>query len=161
MLLQNYFQNLKKDYSHYTFSNIAFDSSKVKKNYIFFAFKGNKYYCYSFIYDAIKKGAKIIIHEKKFNGIKNGVLFLYSKNVRKKLAEFSFKINRLIPKNLIAVTGTNGKSTLASLISHILSENKIKNIICGNFGNPACLVNPSNKNIVIVELSSYQFRFAI
>ena len=35
-------------------------------------------------------------------------------------------------------------------------ENKIKNIICGNFGNPACLVNPSDNNIVIVELSSYQ-----
>ena len=57
---------------------------------------------------------------------------------------------------IIGITGTNGKSTLASLISHILSENKLKNIICGNYGNPACLVNPLDKNIVIVELSSYQ-----
>ena len=61
------------------------------------------------------------------------------------------------PKSIIiGITGTNGKSTLASLISHILSENNIKNIICGNFGNPTCLVNPSDKNIVIIELSSYQ-----
>ena len=61
------------------------------------------------------------------------------------------------PKTIIiGITGTNGKSTLASLISHILLENKIKNIICGNFGNPACLVNPFDKNIVIIELSSYQ-----
>ncbi len=61
------------------------------------------------------------------------------------------------PKSIIiGITGTNGKSTLASLISHILSENKIKNIVCGNFGKPTCLVNPSDKNIVIVELSSYQ-----
>ena len=61
------------------------------------------------------------------------------------------------PKSvIIGITGTNGKSTLASLISHILSENKIKNIICGNFGNPACLVNPSDRCVVIVELSSYQ-----
>ena len=57
---------------------------------------------------------------------------------------------------IIGITGTNGKSTLAWLISHILSENKIKNIICGNFGKPVCLVNPNNRNIVIVELSSYQ-----
>ena len=101
MLLQNYFQNLKKDYSHYTFSNIAFDSSKVKKNYIFFAIKGNMHDGHLYINDAIKKGAKIIIHEKKYNGIKNNVLFLYSKNVRKKLAEVSFQINKSIPKNLI------------------------------------------------------------
>ncbi len=61
------------------------------------------------------------------------------------------------PKStIIGITGTNGKSTLASLISHILSENKIKNIICGNFGNPTCLVNPFYENIVIIELSSYQ-----
>ena len=56
------------------------------------------------------------------------------------------------PKSIIiGITGTNGKSTLAALISHILSENKIKNIICGNFGNPACLVNPYDKNIVTVS----------
>ena len=61
------------------------------------------------------------------------------------------------PKSIvIGITGTNGKSTLASLISHILSENKIKNTICGNFGNPTCLVNPFEKNVVIIELSSYQ-----
>ena len=61
------------------------------------------------------------------------------------------------PKSIIiGITGTNGKSTLASLISHILSESKIQNIVCGNFGNPTCLLNPSDKKIVIVELSSYQ-----
>ena len=70
MLLKNYFQNLKKEYSHYTFSNIAFDSSKVKKNYIFFAIKGNKHDGHSYINDAIKKGAKIIIHEKKLMALK-------------------------------------------------------------------------------------------
>ena len=61
MLLKNYFQNLKKEYSHYTFSNIDFDSSKVKKNYIFFAIKGNKFDGNNYIEKAIKKGASVII----------------------------------------------------------------------------------------------------
>ena len=61
------------------------------------------------------------------------------------------------PKSIIiGITGTNGKSTLASLISQILSDNKIKNTICGNFGNPTCLVNPNDENVIIIELSSYQ-----
>ena len=134
MLLKNYFQNLKNDYSHYTFSNISFDRYKVKKNFIFFDIKWNIHDCHLYINDAIKKGAKIIIHEKKFNGIKNGVLLLYSKNVRKKLAEFSFKINKSIPKNLVAVTGTNGKSSVADFYFQILKLNNIKVASIGTLG---------------------------
>ena len=37
-----------------------------------------------------------------------------------------------------------------------MAENKINNIICGNFGNATCSINPLEKNIVIIELSSYQ-----
>ena len=65
MYLKDYFPKLKKEYQNYVFSNIAFDSSKIKKNFIFFAIKGNKYDGHKFINDAIEKGAKIIIHEKK------------------------------------------------------------------------------------------------
>ena len=38
MNLKDYFSNIKKKYSEYSFSNIAFDSSKVKK-YIFLLLK--------------------------------------------------------------------------------------------------------------------------
>ena len=43
---------------------------KIKKNFIFFAIKGNKYDGNDFINDAIKKGAKIIIHEKNLLELK-------------------------------------------------------------------------------------------
>ncbi len=58
---------------------------------------------------------------------------------------------------IVGITGTNGKSTLVSLISHILTGNKISNVIAGNFGNPACLIKDPGKNgVIILELSSYQ-----
>ena len=43
MYLKEYFPNIEKKYQNYFFSNISFDSSKIKKNFIFFAIKGNNY----------------------------------------------------------------------------------------------------------------------
>ena len=58
---------------------------------------------------------------------------------------------------IIGVTGTNGKSTTAALLFHILKFNKIKSVICGNFGIPACSINdPGENGVIILELSSYQ-----
>ena len=42
MLLKDYIPNIDKKYREVFFSGISFDSSKVKKNNIFFAIKGNK-----------------------------------------------------------------------------------------------------------------------
>ena len=65
MQLKEYFPNLNKRYNEIFFSGIAFDSSKVKKDNIFFAIKGNKFDGNNYIDKAIKNGAKIIITEKK------------------------------------------------------------------------------------------------
>ena len=63
MQLKDYIPNINKKYGKVSFSGIAFDSSKVKKNDIFFAIKGNKFDGNDFINRAIKKGAKIIVSE--------------------------------------------------------------------------------------------------
>ena len=64
----------------------------------------------------------------------------------------------IYPKaKIIGITGTNGKSTTAALLFHILKFNKIKSVICGNFGIPACSINdPGESGVIILELSSYQ-----
>ena len=63
MFLGDYFQNIKATYKNFFFSGISFDSAQVKKNYIFFAIKGNKIDGNNFISSAIHNGAKIIITE--------------------------------------------------------------------------------------------------
>ena len=50
------------------------------------------------------------------------------------LAEFSTKINYKRPNNLIAVTGTNGKSSIANFYYQILKLNKIKVSSIGTLG---------------------------
>ena len=61
MLLGNYFHNISKDYKNFSFAGISFDTKNIKKNYVFFAIKGNNIDGNNYIPLAIKKGAKIIV----------------------------------------------------------------------------------------------------
>ena len=134
MLLKDYIPNIKKKYRKIFFSGISFESSKVKKNNIFFAIKGNRFDGNNYINEAIKKGAKVIISEKKLLIEKPGILFLYSSNIRKLLAKVSYRILNKQPKKLIAVTGTNGKSSIADFYYQILNLNSKRVASIGTIG---------------------------
>ena len=136
MQLKDYIPNVNKKLSKTFFSGVSFDSNKIKKNNIFFAIKGNKVDGNDFIKTAIKKGAKIIVSEKKgvFKKDKDNVIFLFSPNTRKLLAEVSYKILNKKPKKLVAVTGTNGKSSIADFYYQILNLNLKKVASIGTVG---------------------------
>ena len=155
MLLGNYFQNINDNYKKFSFLGISFDSNQINKNYIFFAIKGNRNDGNDFIQAAIRNGAKIIITEKKINGLKNGILFIQSKNIRKLLAEVSFKIYNNLPNNIIAVTGTNGKSSIADFYYQILYLNNKKVASIGTLGVKAkkLKIDLSNTTIDPIRLS--------
>ena len=58
---------------------------------------------------------------------------------------------------IIAVTGSNGKSTTASLIHHMLASNGLSAILCGNIGVPFISVaKRGSQSIFVVEASSFQ-----
>lgn len=56
---------------------------------------------------------------------------------------------------IIAITGTNGKSTTTALIHHILNFGKYHAEIGGNFGTPVLNLK-DNSDFYVLELSSYQ-----
>lgn len=57
---------------------------------------------------------------------------------------------------VIAVTGSNGKSTVVSWVEHALRSAGINAIACGNIGEPALDSLLSNADVYVLELSSYQ-----
>ena len=62
---------------------------------------------------------------------------------------------------LIAVTGSNGKSTTVSLIHHILTEAGRESVLCGNIGVPFIARVDDNPNrIYVLEISSFQMEHA-
>jgi len=70
-------------------------------------------------------------------------------------AELAF---RYAKQPCIAITGTNGKTTVTLLVTHILKEAGKKAAALGNVGEPLTnyFVNPDPEEIVVAELSSYQ-----
>ena len=134
MLLKDYLPNINKKFKNLNFSGLAFNSKEVKKNYIFVAIKGDKFDGNNYINDAIKNGAKIIISSKFKDQIKNNVIYLKQNNPRQILSHLSSKIFNKLPENLIAVTGTNGKTSIANFYYQILKENKKKVAYFGTLG---------------------------
>ncbi len=66
-------------------------------------------------------------------------------------------------KPIIAITGTNGKTTTTTLISHILNNSGKKTIPCGNIGNPFInIVDKMDKEIdyYVLEISSFQIFYS-
>lgn len=66
-----------------------------------------------------------------------------------------------ITKPIIAVTGTNGKTTTTSLITHIINNSGKKAIACGNIGRPIT-ETALNKDIdfYVLEVSSFQLFYS-
>lgn len=61
------------------------------------------------------------------------------------------------PGCLIAVTGSNGKSTVVDLLAHLLTAAGKKVAVGGNFGTPALdLINEQEVDFWLLELSSFQ-----
>jgi murE/murF fusion protein len=157
MLIGNYFKKTNSKYKKHYFSGLSFNSLTCKKNNIFFAIKGNQIDGNKFIDEAIKKGAKTIISKHKFEGIKKRILYIKSTNVRKLLSETAYSICKNKPKNLIAVTGTNGKSSIADFYLQILKLNKKKVASIGTLGinTGNYKKNFSNTTLDPIELSIY------
>ena len=134
MLIGNFFKDLDSKYKNHFFSGLSFSSASCKKSNIFFAIRGTKTNGEKFIKHAIENGATTIVSKNKFQGFKKKVLYINVKNVRKILSKISYSIYKKRPKNLIAVTGTNGKSSVADFYYQILKFNNIKVASIGTLG---------------------------
>jgi UDP-N-acetylmuramoylalanine--D-glutamate ligase len=66
--------------------------------------------------------------------------------------------SRFLSGRLIAVTGSNGKTTTTSLIAHILENANIPTIVAGNIGTPLIsrVSETSDATVTVVEVSSFQ-----
>ena len=138
-------------------SSVSTDTRLINKGSIFFALKGQNYDGNKFAEEAIKNGASYaVIDDQSLINPK----FIKVKNVLKSLQDLSkFHRSKLLKTKIIALTGSNGKTTTKELISEVLKKKyKIISTI-GNLNNhigvPLTLLRiKQNTEIAIVEMGA-------
>jgi UDP-N-acetylmuramyl tripeptide synthase len=111
--------------------NFSYDSRLLKKNELFFDFVSNQKKKNPFIDEILKKKPYKIITEHPFKKnnkfiLKKKVKIFYNYLVKKKYSK--------LPENLVAVTGTNGKTSVANFYYQLLTLNKIPCASIGTLG---------------------------
>ena len=108
-------------------SAVISDSRMVSDGVIFVAVKGTKFDSHKFIPDAVAAGAAAIIHTNELDSYAENVLFCRVSDSRTALSLLWRNKNDAPDETLTVygITGTNGKTTSAYLLRHLLNHAQI------------------------------------
>ena len=145
-------------YNYFKESNsVCTDTRLINKGSIFFALKGDSFNGNKFAEQAIRNGASYaVVDDHSLNNPK----FIKVKNVLKSLQDLSkFHRSKLSKTKIIALTGSNGKTTTKELISEVLKKKFRIISTIGNLNNhigvPLTLLRiKSETEIAIVEMGA-------
>jgi UDP-N-acetylmuramoyl-L-alanyl-D-glutamate--2,6-diaminopimelate ligase len=105
-------------------SGITMDSRQVKSGYVFVAVKGTSVDGHEYIGQSIGKGASVIICEQLPEQLDKTVTYVVVNNTAAALgiAASNFYGNPSAKLKLVGITGTNGKTTVATLLFNLFRE---------------------------------------
>lgn len=145
-------------------SGISIDSRQIKPNEAFIAIKGNNFDGHDFVEQAIKKGAgAVIIQSCAFCPVPSAKpAVIKVADTVKALGDIARFQREKFDIPVIAVTGSNGKTTTKEMIAHVLSGkfNVLKNIGTKNnhIGLPLTLVNLNkDHDMAVLEVGTNHF----
>lgn len=138
-------------------SNVCIDTRKIEKNSLFIALKGENFDANTFAYEALAKGAKYVVIDNPEYKIDDRMLLV--ENSLLALQELAKFHRNQLKTPIIALTGSNGKTTTKELIHTVLSKKFNTIATIGNLNNhigvPLTLLRlKSNTQIGIVEMGA-------
>ncbi|USL95316.1 UDP-N-acetylmuramoyl-tripeptide--D-alanyl-D-alanine ligase [Riemerella anatipestifer] len=151
--------NVEQFYPTYLKSNkVSIDSRTIAEGDLFFAFSGENFNAATLAEDAINKGAlAVIVEQKEYENIGKNIFYVPS--TLKFLQELSIFHRNTLNIPIIALTGSNGKTTSKELIAAVLSKKYNVQFTKGNLNNhigvPLTLlsIKPEHE-IAVVEMGA-------
>ena len=105
----------------FSIDGVSIDSRTFEVGNLFVAIQGKRYDGHQFIPEVIQKGAKAVLVERVPPNLPPSVTAIQVKETQRSLGDLArFHRNRF-STHLVAVTGSNGKTTTKELIAHLLS----------------------------------------
>ena len=142
-----------------THPKITRNSKEVKEGDIFWALKGERFDGNDFAEEALKKGAHIAVIDDKRKNIVKEKRFFYVEDTLKALQDLGNFHRTYVGMPVIAITGSNGKTTTKELVNAVLSQRyrtaaTYKNLN-NHIGVPLTLLEiPEDADIAIVEMGT-------
>ncbi len=127
--------DLLNDNNTFGIEGVTSDSRQVKDNYLFAALPGSKSDGSDYIEDAIRHGARYILAQEGVSlpaDNDGDVTLINVDNTRQAFAKIAAKFYKLQPANIVAVTGTSGKTSVVSFVQQIWHLSGIKK--CASLG---------------------------
>ena len=121
------------------------DSRNVEDGYLFAALPGTRLDGRTFIPEAWKRGAAAVLAPEgtRFKPPRRPVALLTDENPRRRLALMAARFFQVQPANVAAVTGTNGKTSVASFTRQIWEADGQRAASLGTLGlEPAVVPGP-------------------
>ena len=137
--------------------NVITDSRKIEPGCLFFALKGERFNGNKYAKEAIEKGAAFAVIDEPVYQLSSR--FILVENVLETLQALATFHRRQFLVPIIAITGSNGKTTTKELISAVLSSHYKCHFTKGNFNNhigvPLTLLDmPLNTEVAIIEMGA-------
>ena len=120
------------------FESISLDSKKCTSNSIFVALKGLSCDGNDYIENVIVKGVKLVLTDsnKELPQITSLPKIIFVPNLKDKIADIAqWFYNYKKPRNVIGITGTNGKTSISNYIAQFLSLDNSQTLLLGTNGN--------------------------
>ena len=130
------FFSVSDDLKNLSITDVVDDSRKAVPGSMFFAINGNTSDGNVFVLDAIKNGAKFVVTcGEKFSAEKRSdIVFISVTNPRKELARICSIFWSAKFDHIVAVTGTNGKSSTVDIVRQIWINSGINAASIGTLG---------------------------
>jgi UDP-N-acetylmuramoyl-L-alanyl-D-glutamate--2,6-diaminopimelate ligase len=113
-------------------TGFALDHRKVAPGNIFGAFRGARFNGEDFIGEAVRRGASAVVARPEANV--EGVPHLSSEEPRKLFAELAARFFEPYPETIVAVTGTNGKTSTVELTRQLWRMDGRRSASIGTLG---------------------------